>query len=271
MRHWTADAVLRAPDQWRRRGDVLDRLEASGFQAEAGLSRQAAALREELEAIHRDFCATLRGAIRQGRGAEALIGLAAADEGGAPDDNGDGYDALDALLAEVLAPDAPSADIGELLPDMVFYQPTPARHLLALLRRLDLRESDVLIDLGSGLGHLPLLTAILTPARAIGIEVEAAYVANARRSADTLALDRIRFLAGDVRTADLSTGTVFYLYSPFGGAMLGEVLALLEQMARARPLRLATLGPCTRDMAAVGWLHTRDAVRGDVPVLFHSR
>ncbi|UBB27084.1 methyltransferase domain-containing protein [Pseudoxanthomonas japonensis] len=268
MRHWTADAALRAPDQWRRRGDVLDRLEASGFQAEAGLSRQTGALREELEAIHRDFCAMLRGAIRQGRGAEALTALTAG-EGDAPD--GDGYDALDALLAEVLAPDAPSTDIGGLLPDMVFYQPTPARHLLALLRRLDLRESDVLIDLGSGLGHLPLLTAILTPAQAVGIEIEPAYVASARRSADALALEHVRFVAGDARTADLSAASVYYLYSPFSGAMLAGMLAILERQARMRPLRIATLGPCTIETATAAWLRTGDAIRPDAPVLFHSR
>lgn len=248
---------------------MLDRLEAPGFQAETALSRQAGALREELGAIHRDLCTALRGAIRRGQGAEALTALTTADEGNAPD--GDGYDALDALLAEVLAPDAPSADIGELLPDMVSYQPTPARHLLALLRRLDLRESDVLVDLGSGLGHLPLLTAVLTPAQAIGIEIEPAYVASARRSAEALALQRAWFIAGDARAAEISAATVYYLYSPFSGAMLAGMLAILERQAHARPLRIATLGPCTIEVATAPWLRTADAVRPDVPVIFHRR
>nr|WP_225562439.1 MULTISPECIES: methyltransferase domain-containing protein [unclassified Pseudoxanthomonas] len=154
---------------------------------------------------------------------------------------------------------------------MVFYQPTPARHLLALLRRLDLRESDVLIDLGSGLGHLPLLTAILTPAQAVGIEIEPAYVASARRSADALALEHVRFVAGDARTIDLSAASVYYLYSPFSGAMLAGMLAILERQARMRPLRIATLGPCTIETATAPWLRTGDAIRPDAPVLFHSR
>ena len=266
LQAWEVDPSLRTPNEWRQRGDVLDRLETPGFQADAALSGRVEALRHELEEIQHDFCAALRDAIRGDHGAEAIFGLVGTRQ--APDR--DDYDALDDLIAEVLAPDAPATDIATLLPGMVFYQPTPARHLLALLRRLELHEHDVLIDLGSGLGHLPLLTAALTPAQGLGIEVEPAYVASAWRSAQSLVLDRARFLAEDVRTADLSTGTVFYLYSPFTGAMLDEVLTLLECQARARPLRIATLGPCTREVATLPWLRTGDAIRGDTPVLFHS-
>ena len=268
LQQWETDPTLRAPAEWRRRDDVLDRLEATGFQANATLFRQSQDLRAELEGVHAAFCTLLRQAIRNGRGADALAPLA--DSSTADGTPGDGYDALDALVAEVLAPDAPSTDVAALRPGMVFYQPTPARHLFALLRRLDLGETDVLIDLGSGLGHLPLLAAILTPATCLGVELEPAYVASARLSAEALALERVRFVAGDARVADLSAGTVFYLYSPFTGAMLADMLAILARHARTRPLRIATLGPCTRDVAGVPWLHTRDALRSDIPVLFHS-
>lgn len=269
LRHWETDPSLRAPTEWRRRGDVLDRLEATAFQADAALFRQSEDLRTELEGVHRAFCTSLREAIRHGRGAGVLASLAdssAANE--TPD--GEGYDALDALIAEVLAPDAPSTDIAALRPGIVFYQPTPARHLFALLRRLDLGETDVLVDLGSGLGHLPLLAAILTPATCLGVELEPAYVASARLSAEALALERVRFVAGDACAADLSAGTVFYLYSPFNGAMLADMLAHLAPHARMRPLRIVTLGPCTHAVAGVSWLRTGDALRSDVPVLFHS-
>lgn len=270
LQRWKIDPSLRVPAEWRRRGDVLDRLEATGFQAGPMLFRQSEDLRAELEDIHGAFCASLREAIRSGRGADALAALPGPSTAGeAP--HGDDYDALDALIAQVLAVDAPSADIGVLRPGMVFYQPTPARHLFALLRRLDLRESDVLIDLGSGLGHLPLLAAILTPATCLGVELEPAYVASARLSAEALALERVRFIADDARAADLSTGTVFYLYSPFTGAMLADMLAVLARHARALPLRVVTLGPCTHRVANVTWLRTDEAVRSDVPVLFHSR
>lgn len=263
---WEADRSLRTPAQWRRRGDVLDRLEGVDFQIDAPLFEHARALRDELEDVHGAFCAALRNAIREGRGADALNALLDASRIPA----GDEYDALDALLAEVLALEAPPTGIAPRLPGMVFYQPTPARHLFALLRRLELREGDVLIDLGAGLGHLPLLTAILTPAHGLGIELEPAYVACARRSAVTLALSRAEFIAADARAADLSAGNVFYLYTPFTGAVLAGMLDVLARHARRRPLRVVTLGPCTHEVAGVSWLRTDDTLRSDAPVLFRS-
>lgn len=268
LQAWHDDQSLRVPQEWRRRGDVLDRLEASVFQAEAALAGPSEALRGELADIQRAFCAGLREAIRRGDGADTLSALAIAYDGDAS--GGDDYDTLDALIAEVLAPDVPPAEAGALLPDMVFYQPTPARHLFALLRRLDLRADDVLVDLGSGLGHLPLLAAILTPAACLGVELESSYIAYARRSAESLGLRQARFTAADACTIDLETGTVFYLYSPFTGAMLADMLRRLEWRARARPLRVATLGPCTAEVAKMPWLRTGDVLRGDLPVVFHS-
>ena len=86
------------------------------------------------------------------------------------------------------------------------------------------------------------------------IEREAGYVACARRCARQLGLARASFLCQDARAADLSRGTVFYLYTPFTGAILREVLQRLAQEAKARPLRLCTLGPCTAEVAAQPWL-----------------
>jgi len=56
----------------------------------------------------------------------------------------------------------------------VLYQPTPARLIFNLLEETRLTANDVLVDLGSGMGHVPLLAAICTPAHCIGIEVEQA-------------------------------------------------------------------------------------------------
>src|SRR6185312_2094526 len=93
---------------------------------------------------------------------------------------GDAYDWRDELVAGVL-PFGEPGEASPLPPEMVFYQPTPARHVFDLLDRLALDADDVLVDLGSGLGHVPLLTAICTPARGIGIEIEPVYVAPARK------------------------------------------------------------------------------------------
>ncbi|MFP3514183.1 hypothetical protein SB775_32310, partial [Peribacillus sp. SIMBA_075] len=82
---------------------------------------------------------------------------------------------------------------------------------LDLLARTGLRADDLLVDLGAGLGQVPMLAALCSPARALGIEIEPALVRSARQAADGLALSRVAFLCQDAGVADLSSGTVFYL------------------------------------------------------------
>jgi len=142
--------------------------------------------------------------------------------------------------------------------DMVFYQPTPARHVVALIDQLALGPGDTLVDLGSGLGHVPMLVNILTGASTLGIELQASLAERARETSKALGLQGVSFVHGDARVADLSAGTVFYLYTPFKGAVMDEALARLAGEARDRPLRIATFGPCTSRVAAEPWLVSRD-------------
>ncbi len=118
----------------------------------------------------------------------------------------------------------------------------------------------MLIDIGSGLGHVSILTSVWTSARSIGVELEPAYVACARRVVESLKLERIAFLEKDARAVDYSLGTVFYLYTPFTGSMLRTTLDLLRREANIRAIRICTFGPCTPVIAAEEWL---DAV-GDI-------
>jgi hypothetical protein len=147
---------------------------------------------------------------------------------------------------------------------MVFYQPTPVRHILHLIAATGLAEDDVFVDLGSGLGHVPLLVSMVTGAQSLGIEVQAAYVASARECAQRLHLSRVRFIPQDAREADLSSGTVFYLYSPFNGSILTDVLSALRMESTRRSIKICSLGPCTRTVANETWLKAsalRDAGR----------
>jgi hypothetical protein len=154
---------------------------------------------------------------------------------------------------------------------MVFYQPTPARHVFDLIRRVGLAAHDVFVDLGSGLGHVPLLAAICTAAQCIGIEREAAYVDCFRRSAEALHLSRVTCIEQDARAADLSSGTVFYLYTPFTGAVMRSVLDGLRREATGRRIRIATYGPCTSVISGEPWLEVVGALDHRRVVLFRSR
>jgi hypothetical protein len=154
---------------------------------------------------------------------------------------------------------------------MVPYQPTPVRHILHLISASALSEDDLFVDLGSGLGHVPLLVSILTGIPSLGIEVQPAYVASARECAQSLRLGRIRFFPQDAQAADLSSGTVFYLYSPFTGSILTDVLKTLRTESTRRPIKICSLGPCTSTVANQTWLKTSASPDSQRITVFESR
>lgn len=276
------DPSWQAPARLRERAEALDRIEramlylptvaAGSIDPDQVLLDRARALQARLEAIDQEVYRDLREDLRTGAGARRLLQYASDGAGfdASDDADGDAYDHLDALLSGVLQFEPPQADGIEPAAEMVFYQPTPARHIFDLIARLDLDAHDLLVDLGAGLGHVPLMVAACTPARSLGVELEPAYVEIARRSARGLNLDRADFVQADARAADLSAGTVFYLYTPFTGSVLRSVLDTLRGIALARPIRVCSLGPCTALIAAEPWLRSDDGLRGDRIVVWRS-
>jgi hypothetical protein len=277
------DHALLEPNQLRRRIEVLDRLEThpawradEGSDTSPGLSAEIrtriSRLCADLEGANQRVYASIREAIQRGNGAQSLLEWAAAvGPAGYVRHrvDSDGYDGLDALLSGVLQLEEP-APVAQLAAEMVFYQPTPARHIFELIVRTGLSEHDVLVDIGSGLGHVPLLAAICTRARCVGIEWQASYVDCARRCAKALNLANVAFLRQDARAADLSTGTVFYLYTPFNGTMLADTLAMLRREAALREIRIGTLGPCTANFAREPWLESIGAPKAGGLAVFRS-
>ena len=258
---------LDVPDDLRRRIEALDRLDAlMPAEAEGRLARRVRAIRQRLEAANAMQFEAMRAAIRRGEGREALEG---ADDGEGCR-AGDAYDWRDELVAGAL-PFGEPGEVAVLAPEMVFYQPTPARHVFDLLRRLALGADDVLVDLGSGLGHVPLLTAICSPARGLGIEIEPAYVAGARACARALRLANAQFVQGDAREADFGIGSVFYLYTPFTGTVLRSVLDALRREAAGRAFCVCSFGPCTAVLAAEAWLVAEDAPTPGRVAIFRTR
>jgi hypothetical protein len=262
------DRSLDEPHGLHRRVEALDRLEVYLLDESIGAKSyaRARALYARLEAANFELYQTIRCEIQRGAGAEILLpwvpaGLA----------HGESYDYLDELTIGVFQFEEPDAGVVALGAEMVAYQPTPARHIFDLIERTALTERDVLVDLGSGLGHVALLASICTSARSIGIELDPAYIDCARRSAEGLNLNNVTFLQQDVRTADLSGGTVFYLYTPFTGTILRTVLDSLRREATRRPIRICTFGPCTPTIAEEQWLEAPGALHTDRIAIFCSR
>lgn len=257
------DSSLFRPQQLRERLDALDGLDIrfGDFSAarymndlEAGIANHAHAMRASLEAVNTALYESIRSEIVRGAPPHVLLRwIQSPDsrEGTAP---GLGYDYRDEVVTGVLELREPSEPRFHPLPEMVFYQPTPVRHILQLITASAFSHGDVFVDLGSGLGHVALLASMLTGVRSFGIEVDPAYVASAQQCAESLQLSQVRFIREDARAADLSSGTVFYLYSPFTGSILAAVLARLEQESKSRPIKIGALGPCTCILAKESWL-----------------
>ncbi len=282
--------LLLQPEQLHRRLDALDVLDAHllagpELHLEADLMRpgdmaEAAALRQRarqicvrFEAANEALYAAIRIEVQQGSGPAALLRWVPAHTATtdlAEPVAGVGYDSLDELISGVFAFDEPQSQPASLSPEMVFYQPTPARHILRAIAWIKLTAADVLVDLGSGLGHVPLLVGMCTGARSVGIELEAGYVACARQCARRLHLQRVSFFQQDARTADLSTGTVFYLHTPFTGTIMRSVLDRLKGEAEARPIRICSYGPCTAVLAQEPWLQAVRTVEADQVAVFES-
>ncbi|QNI31862.1 hypothetical protein H7849_22985 [Alloacidobacterium dinghuense] len=261
-----ADSSLFEPEQLRERLIALDDLDAGfgGFDSEnstrcadSRIHQRAKAIRTRLEAANADLYQSVRSdVVRDGQPRTLLQWLqdAASQNKSKSPLPGLGFDCRDELVSGVLQLREPSEPNLQRSPEMAPYQPTPVRHILHLIAATALAEDDVFVDLGSGLGHVPLLVSMVTGAESLGIEVQAAYIASARECAQSLHLSRVRFIPQDAREADLSSGTVFYLYSPFNGSILTDVLSALRMESRRRSIKICSLGPCTRTVANEAWL-----------------
>ena len=93
------------------------------------------------------------------------------------------------------------------------YIPTPESVVVAMLNLAQVTPRDIVYDLGSGDGRIPIAAARRFGARGIGIEIEPNLV---RRANDNLALagvaDRVMFLNQDLFEADISSATVVTLF-----------------------------------------------------------
>ena len=278
------DRSLVEPDRLRERIEALDRLDSylldedlpapSANSAEAELYHRVIAFCARLEAANFTLYQIIRGDIQQGAGRHSLLRWVpkrSRDGEVIEPASGPGYDYLDELVSGVLQFKKPETTVAELAPEMIFYQPTPARHIFDLIDRAAFTERDLLVDLGCGMGHLPLLVSICTNALCIGIELESTYVHCARESARTLKLKNVAFVQQDAREADLSGGTVFYLYTPFTGTILRAVLNSLRRESVSREIRICTFGPCMPVVAEEPWLKPVGSSETDRISVFRSR
>jgi hypothetical protein len=121
--------------------------------------------------------------------------------------------AIAAALAGLLSSCATldTAD-GPRKPD-VFYVPTPDAVVDAMLEVANVSGTDVLYDLGSGDGRIPIAAARRFGTRGVGIEIDPERIRAANENRRRAGVeDKVTFVQGDLFAQDLSGATVITLY-----------------------------------------------------------
>jgi len=112
---------------------------------------------------------------------------------------------------------------------MVHYKASPVAVAFELAEALT--PDDVLFDLGSGLGVVPILVAWLAQVRAVGVELEPAFNRVARGCLERFSVPGVRVIESDARTVDYREATAVYLFDPFRGEILSDVMARVAEQA----------------------------------------
>ena len=116
----------------------------------------------------------------------------------------------------------------------VIYVPTPDYICLTMLMMAAVGDDDILYDLGSGDGRIPIMAAEKFGARATGYELDIKLVEEARAAAEAAGVSHLAtFSNEDVFEADFSDATVITLYlMPVIQAKLMPKLLALKPGAR---------------------------------------
>ena len=98
-------------------------------------------------------------------------------------------------------------------PDVIFV-PTPSEAVEAMLKVANVGPSDVVYDLGSGDGRIPIMAVQkFNASRAVGIDINPERIKEAEANLKTAGVaDRVRFLNQDLFEANISDATVVTLY-----------------------------------------------------------
>ena len=225
------------------------------------LRSRAEKVKSVLERIDTNLFRRLRATIRKEgfTGAalkdmmEEYLGLKADDTDHFDDP---GYDSLDIFINRLFFFEAIPQQTKDPEPEMVYYQKTPARIVFDLIEAARFSREDVFVDIGSGMGQVTFLVHLLAGIVTKGIEFDPAFCDYAMACAADLHLSHVTFINRDARQADYSEGTVFFMFTPFRGAMLQEVLERLRRESMGRRIKIISYGPCTAEVAGQSWLES---------------
>jgi precorrin-6B methylase 2 len=121
---------------------------------------------------------------------------------------------LFAMLAAVAAPSMAQQPAAPLRSPDVIFVPTPQEVVDAMLKMAKVGPNDVVFDLGSGDGRIPITAVKTFNARSgTGIDIDPQRIREANENLKTSGVgDKVRFLNQDLFTTDISSASVVTLY-----------------------------------------------------------
>lgn len=135
-----------------------------------------------------------------------------------------------------------------------------------MIRTLKPGPEDVFYDIGSGLGRVVCVMARRPVRKCVGIELYQPLCEMARENAANLRGRRapIEILCGDAASADLSEGTLYFLFHPFGERTMRSMLENIRQSLGKNPrtIRIAYCVPVLDSLfEQAGWLRKIHQIR----------
>jgi ribosomal protein L11 methylase PrmA len=119
-------------------------------------------------------------------------------------------------------------------PDVI-YVPTPQETVDAMLQLAEVKKGDVVYDLGSGDGRIPITAAKTYGVKAVGIDIDPQRIRESNENAKAAGVTNlVTFRQADLFASDISEANVVTLY----------LLSSLND--KLRPKLLAELKPGTR-------------------------
>ena|ERR671931_1817365 len=138
------------------------------------------------------------------------------------------------VLALLLSAAAAAATAQSQQPDVIFV-PTPQEVVDAMLKLANVHQGDVLYDLGSGDGRIPVTAAKRYGIRAYGIDIDPQRIQEANENAKKNGVTHlVQFRREDLFKTNFKEATVVTLY------------LLPDLNVKLRPRLLAELKPGTR-------------------------
>src|SRR5215216_5231962 len=115
-----------------------------------------------------------------------------------------------AILAACVVPSSAQQPLRS--PDVIFV-PTPQEVVDAMLKLAKVTSADVVYDLGSGDGRIPITAAKTYGARGVGIDIDPQRIREANENLKAAGVgDKVKFLNQDLFTTNISEASVVTMY-----------------------------------------------------------